>query len=295
MITVVIPAYNSAEYIDRAIQSVISQTYKDWEIVIVDDASTDNTWNVLMKYNGDNRIKVVKNEVNKGVGVSRKVGINNASGEYITFLDSDDYLLPNYLEVSLLLAKQHDSDVVYTSFGILFPNGLYKDIKAGDYIMEGEATVHLHFWAEMNFLTGKLFKTELVKNCKWSERRIGEDVQTLFYATYEADKVRSSNYVGYIHVFRENSLLAHNPHKLTEEESLEHNFKCFIYNSLADVDMLEFLEEKKDTKIKDYMRTKAVNNITPVFNAVKSGMIKDSIVDKYRKDWNFILNYFKFN
>ena len=98
MISVVIPTYNNEDTIGRAITSVASQTYHDWQVVIVNDCSTDNT----LKFIQDNfkvyykdKIKIISNSENMGAGVSRKIGVDNADGEFVIFLDSDDYLIPN--------------------------------------------------------------------------------------------------------------------------------------------------------------------------------------------------------
>lgn len=99
-ISVIIPTYNRADLLPRTIDSVINQTYKDWELIIVDDKSTDNTRSVIQEYiKKDNRIKGIFLEKNSGGPAHpRNIGIENAKGEYIAFLDSDDEWLPNKLE-----------------------------------------------------------------------------------------------------------------------------------------------------------------------------------------------------
>ncbi len=96
LISIIIPTHNRAHLISRAIQSVIEQTYTNWELIIVDDGSTDNTENVLQPFLKDDRIKYVKKE-NSGAAHSRNVGVEKASGDWITFLDSDDEVNLNWL------------------------------------------------------------------------------------------------------------------------------------------------------------------------------------------------------
>lgn len=96
MISVIIPTYNRANLIDRAIESVLAQTYEKWELILVDDGSTDNTEESIQKYLEDPRIKYVK-KTNSGGAHSRNVGVENATGNYVTFLDSDDEALPDWL------------------------------------------------------------------------------------------------------------------------------------------------------------------------------------------------------
>lgn len=114
-VSVIIPAYNRANVIERAVQSVLNQTYQDYEIIIVDDASTDDTLEKLKKFK-DKRIVKIRNKKNRGPAGSRNVGIREARGEYIAFLDSDDEWLPQKIEKQAQALEMASSDVgvVYT-------------------------------------------------------------------------------------------------------------------------------------------------------------------------------------
>jgi glycosyltransferase involved in cell wall biosynthesis len=108
-VSVIIPTYNRAHLIGRAIQSVLNQTYRDFELIIVDDGSTDNTEEVVGSFK-DSRIKYIHHKENKGGTAARNTGINDANGEYIAFLDSDDEWLPEKLEKQInCFAKCSDS------------------------------------------------------------------------------------------------------------------------------------------------------------------------------------------
>lgn len=96
-VSVVIPTYNRAEMLIRAIQSVLRQTYKDYEIIVVDDGSTDSTPSVIKEYE-HNEIKYIRNNSNKGGAFARNLGLDHSNGKYIAFLDSDDEWLPTKLE-----------------------------------------------------------------------------------------------------------------------------------------------------------------------------------------------------
>ena len=98
-ISVIIPIYNVEKYLKECLDSVVNQTFKDIEIICVDDCGTDNSIQIAEEYaKKDERIKIIHHETNKGLAISRNTGMDNASGEYIFFLDSDDYILPNILE-----------------------------------------------------------------------------------------------------------------------------------------------------------------------------------------------------
>lgn len=103
-VSVIIPTYNRAHLVTRAICSVLAQTFQDFEILVVDDCSTDNTENVVNSYD-DPRVRFMAHEVNRGGSAARNTGIRAASGEYLAFLDSDDEWLPEKLEKQLELFK----------------------------------------------------------------------------------------------------------------------------------------------------------------------------------------------
>jgi glycosyltransferase involved in cell wall biosynthesis len=116
-VSVIIPTHNRAELLRGAIASVMKQTFQDFEVIVVDDASKDNTPEVVHSF-ADNRIRYVRNEINKGEGGSRNVGLRNASGDFIAFLDDDDEWLPEKLRLQVDLLERSPAKVgaVYTGF-----------------------------------------------------------------------------------------------------------------------------------------------------------------------------------
>lgn len=116
-VSVIIPTYNRAKYISRAIDSVLAQTYKDWELIIVDDGSTDNTREVVEPYLKDKRIKYVWKQ-NGGVSSARNKGLDIATGEFVAFLDSDDFYMPEKLEKSLKVFTEY-LDVVLVAHTVV--------------------------------------------------------------------------------------------------------------------------------------------------------------------------------
>ena len=137
-VSVIIPTYNRAELLPRAVNSVLSQTYDDYEIIIVDDHSSDNTQDVIAKFT-DQRIRPIRHERNTGQSASINTGIANAMGEYIAFLDDDDEWLPNKLEGQVAVFQSSASDVglvygwmdrIEDSTGRLIPS--YRNTIEGD-------------------------------------------------------------------------------------------------------------------------------------------------------------------
>ncbi|MGC8603005.1 MAG: glycosyltransferase family 2 protein, partial [Desulfomonilaceae bacterium] len=112
LVSVIIPTYNRAHLIERAVNSVLEQTYDKLEIIVVDDGSTDNTGNVLSQLqDGDSRVRYIRHETNKGSQSARNTGIRNARGDYVAFLDSDDEWLPYKLEKQIPLFQNTERNI----------------------------------------------------------------------------------------------------------------------------------------------------------------------------------------
>ena len=110
-ISVILSAYNEEKFISKAIESVVNQTLKDIEIIIINDGSTDNTLDIINSYaEKDNRIVVIDQE-NIGLGASRNKGMKIAQGEYVTFLDGDDWFTEEAFEIAYDEAKAKDTDI----------------------------------------------------------------------------------------------------------------------------------------------------------------------------------------
>ena len=113
MISVILPTYNRAKEIPKSIESILNQTYQNFELIIIDDGSTDNTQEVVARYQ-DKRIRYIKNMTSKhGVSVARNIGIRESVGKYITFNDSDDVFYPDKLEKQLAFLESEKADVTF--------------------------------------------------------------------------------------------------------------------------------------------------------------------------------------
>ena len=115
LVSIIMPSYNTAPYISSSIQSVINQTYNNWELIIVDDCSTDNTEDVLSEIK-DERIRFFKNEKNSGAAVSRNKALREAKGQWVAFLDSDDLWMPDKLEKQIRFMMDNGYSFSYTNY-----------------------------------------------------------------------------------------------------------------------------------------------------------------------------------
>lgn len=115
-VSIIVPTYNGEKYIKKCVESIMNQTYSNIEIIIVNDGSTDSTKKIIEELKRkDNRIKLYSNK-NKGVSFSRNFGIDKSTGEYIFFVDSDDHIKPNTIEIMMDIIKKYDCDVVRCNY-----------------------------------------------------------------------------------------------------------------------------------------------------------------------------------
>ncbi|UFT98892.1 glycosyltransferase [Radiobacillus kanasensis] len=136
-VTIITPTYNSSKFILETIRSVKSQTYNDWEMIIIDDCSIDNTVQIVEEQTKqDNRIKLMRLEKNSGAAVARNSGIKKAKGKYLAFLDSDDMWQPDKLSNQITFMKDNNYLFSYSTYSIINENGnfLNKTIRATNFV-----------------------------------------------------------------------------------------------------------------------------------------------------------------
>lgn len=130
LVSIIVPVYNCEEYVKETIESIENQTYKNWELIIIDDNSTDNSLKIIKEKVKENKekIKYIHLTENKGVAIARNTGLEIAQGNYIAFLDGDDVWKENKLEEQMQFIKQNDYGFTFTSYTYLKENG-NKDVK----------------------------------------------------------------------------------------------------------------------------------------------------------------------
>lgn len=116
LVSIIMPSYNTGRFIKETIESVLAQSYPAWELIIVDDCSTDNTDDVVSQYLTDERIRYIKNEINSGAAVSRNRALREAKGKWIAFLDSDDLWEADKLQKQILFMKDNGYHFSYTNY-----------------------------------------------------------------------------------------------------------------------------------------------------------------------------------
>lgn len=117
LVSIIMPSYNCGQYVEESVRSVLAQTYKNWELIFVDDCSSDDTINIIKKIQlSDKRIKLFQNQINSGAAVSRNNALKEAKGRWIAFLDSDDLWEQTKLEKQVAFMLEHEYEFTYTSY-----------------------------------------------------------------------------------------------------------------------------------------------------------------------------------
>ena len=216
-VSVIIPVYNVEKYLTRCVESVINQTYKNIEIVLVDDGSTDDSLKICNQISKkDSRVKVYHKE-NGGSGSARNYGLNKSSGEYILFIDSDDYIENDTVEKMI---EHKDYDIVYCGFDRVDENTKKVYSKEMIKMPFDELEINDDTILETAFLSpsvwGKLYKRQLIENIKFSEDKDSiEDV--LFYSEVMKDttNIKFIKEVLWHYTVRKDSLIS----KVTESKA----------------------------------------------------------------------------
>mgnify|MGYP000177568659 CR=1 FL=1 len=210
MISVIVPVYNSAPYLEDCLNSICSQTYRDLEILAVDDGSTDESLSILKQLAAQDPRIIVLEKNNGGASSARNFGLVHASGEYVTFVDSDDTVERNTYSRLISLFVQHSADIVHCGYRRVCKDGSFKDVQG-----TGQLFVHTQAEAMRCLLEGKLFVGSLwnklfpkylLEGLYFKEDLvINEDVLFCFEAFSQAKKIVYADFSGYFYYERENS------------------------------------------------------------------------------------------
>ena len=198
--------FNAAVYVEKCIQSVLNQTFTSWELILIDDGSTDNSFDIIRNFAaGDERIRAFHQE-NSGPGMARNKGIENAVGDYVVFLDSDDYISENYF--SLLSA--HDEDVVFIDVDGVSPEGnVVREEHLSKYVDSDKETIL------RKQMTGcipwggvrKAVKRSIINenDIRYTHHKIGEEAIYSFLVLYHAKTIGFINKPVYFYLQRSDS------------------------------------------------------------------------------------------
>lgn len=270
-VSIIIPAYNIAPYLKRCLESVRKQTYEELEVIIVDDGSTDQTGKIADFFaENDKRFHVIHKE-NGGVSAARKTGLEQADGEYIGFVDGDDYIEPEMYEKLIELALEYDSDIAHCGYQMVFPDrvDLYygtKQLKVQDTytgvrdLLEGNL-IEPGLW-------NKIYRRKLFDEIEYNENIvINEDLLLNYFLFHRSEKAVFIDIPYYHYMVRKNSASTSewNEHKLKDplyvleimyarENDVE--LKQIINNRYIYqiIRLMIFQSDKRKTELKKYQK-----------------------------------------
>lgn len=239
-VSIIIPVYNTENYLEKCLSSIVQQSLKEIEIIVVNDGSTDSSCSILSCFaNYDSRIKII-NQENKKQGAARNAGMRVATGEYIGFVDSDDWVDLDYFEKLYNVAKKYDSDIALAT-NVRVGNGKTK--KRLNIAEEKVYTFIEDKFCGCNQFnnecpTNKIYRTEFLKNnnITWPEGVYFEDKLFTTESIYYANKVVSVPNINYYY-FR-------NPTSTVNTKAKKHNKLLLNDKNNAKQSVLKFLREK---------------------------------------------------
>lgn len=224
LISIIVPVYNVENYLRKCLESIINQTYKNLEIILINDGSTDNSGKICDEYAGkDNRVKVIHNE-NRGVSHSRNCGLDIAKGEYILFIDSDDTVKNNYVFEMVKEVREKDYDLIVSNIIDIFDTDSSIRIKN---IEELTGDLRKDFYKLRMLLRGpvvKLYKKSIINkyNIRFSENmKVAEDQVFNFEYYSILQKYKYINFAGYNYYHRKNFSLS----RLVDKNSFDNDFE----------------------------------------------------------------------
>lgn len=208
-VSIIVPIYNVLEYLERCVNSLFQQKYKNIEIILVDDCSTDGSRELAQKLaEKDSRCIFIQREKNGGLSAARNTGMKVASGEWLAFVDSDDWVTEDYISAMYDVAKKDDADIVMSSIYYYYENGSYKevspfaDLTTKSSQREKIALCRPYAW-------GKLYKNNLfkIRKIKFPEDIWrSEDISTIIPLMSYTDKISILNKPLYYYYQRKTSL-----------------------------------------------------------------------------------------
>ena len=268
MITIIVPVYKVEAYLHRCVDSILNQTYTDFELLLVDDGSPDNCGEICDEYaNEDSRVSVIHQE-NGGLSSARNTGISwfyeKNKGDYITFVDSDDWLHPDYLKILMTGITENDVKISvcnYTRVTAEIPHENYHDISFE--LTSPEDFLINHSW-QYNYAWGKLYHKSVFQDIRYPVGKIFEDTFTTYKALHKCEKIAYTDLQLYYYLRNEQGI-SRTPWKPTElvifdamqeqmqfykenglQKAFEKEFELFVHHHAYQI--VRIKENKRDLK-----------------------------------------------
>ena len=279
-ISVIVAVYNTEKYLDRCIESLLNQTYKNMELVIVEDCSTDSSRKLLKKYKENKNIKVFYNRENRGLSYSRNYGLKKSTGDFIGYIDSDDYVEPDYYEKLMSSIKDNKSDIAICDIKLVDEqtNKIQRcKCYANDF--DVYSVVNNGFAASA---CNKLFKRKNIEKYPFAEGKVNEDIAVVIPTVIQAKKISYAD-TCYFYVQRGGSIqnskfsdkrfdifdgVKTTLERIKNEQDYEFYKNAIVYNQL--ILLLMFAIPKEKNFIKRYKFLKKFNELSKDYKITKN-------------------------
>lgn len=279
-ISVIVAVYNTEEYLDRCLESLLNQTYKNMELVIVEDCSTDSSRKLLKKYKENENIKIFYNKENRGLSYSRNYGLKKSTGDFIGYIDSDDYVEPDYYEKLMRSIKDNKSDIAICDIKLV-DEQTNKIQRCKCYTNDFDvcSVVNNGFAASA---CNKLFKRKNIEKYPFAEGKVNEDIAVVIPTVIQAKKISYAD-TCYFYVQRggsiQNSRFSNKRfdifdgvkitlERIKNEKDYEFYKNAIVYNQL--ILLLMFAIPKERNFIKRYKFLKKFNELSKDYKITKN-------------------------
>lgn len=273
-VSIITTAYNVEAYIEQCLTSLVNQTYKDIEIILVNDCSTDGTMDIVNRFE-DERIKVIDHPQNMGAGWARRTGIQHATGDYVITIDGDDWVSEDFIEKLVENAKETDADIV--SGGITFiHDDNYEEIKRFlPRVSEGMTKFLDYSNKKIVFLNNKLVRRSMYDIVPYSTRRYCEDTPVILPLLYHANKVSYVDTQGYYYRQHAQSLCRR-----------VNVFEDALFKALCSLEMQGFFHDKGE----EYKNLISIEEYVGYLRTIKAHMTPQ-LVNAYRSEMGELAPY----
>ena len=281
LISIIIPIYNVEKYLEKCLNSVINQTYSNLEIILIDDGSTDNSKFICDEYAKKDKRIIVIHQKNGGLSYARNVGLNNANGKYITFVDSDDFISKYYIEILYQNIIKYNCEISMCSQYIVSDKNIIDDNKTINNVKLFDSITALKLMLYQkkinNSAWGKLYNKSVFENIMYPVGKIYEDISTTYKTFLKSKKVCLSSCKYYYYVKRTGSI----------------SYK-FNNKTLDILDNVYFMQNdlKNNVELKKAVNSRVLNAeffILRQINEPEYSELKNKLINSIKKSRNGVL------
>lgn len=274
LVSVIVPVYKVENYLNNCLDSLISQTYSDWEAILVDDGSPDRSGEICDEYAlRDKRFKVIHKE-NGGLSSARNAGILHAEGEYIFYLDSDDYLHCDTLGRLIDIAVRNNADIVQCDF-LRGVESVFPDINITEAVSVYDNKSIFTSFAAKIITCGKLYRRSTIGNIKFPEGLVNEDDFTTWKFYYNANNIAVTDNPFYYYTCNPESIMAH--------KAKRPNFKYFD----AYRERIEFFQNENESDLEAVSRIQWMKSLVMTYsNPMLTEEQKAEVLETFKSNYD---------